>query len=61
VCAIIDPDLDIDVYLDTRHLMAFGSDGMTSGRHRRLRDRDMARINLDHIRHAYGIRPTSPQ
>jgi len=25
----IDPDLDIDVYLDTRHLMAFGSDGMT--------------------------------
>lgn len=25
----LDPNLDIDVYLDTRHLMAFGSDGMT--------------------------------
>ena len=59
----IEPDTAIELFVDTRHLMAFGPDGRAIGGSAvrgAVRSETMARINLDHIRHAYGPNPKKP-
>ena len=50
-----EPDETVEVFIDPRHLMVFDATGALGGRASgwRHEERAMARIDLDHIRHAY--------
>ena len=55
-----EPDETIEVFIDPRHLMVFDADGRRPSPRRDaggVRRQTMARIDLDHIRHAYGAEP----
>ena len=57
---VFEPDETIEVFIDPRHIMVFDARRpLGRGRRRswRREESDMARIDLDHIRHAYRPNP----
>ena len=54
-----EPDEMVEVFIDPRHIMVFDEHGRAVGRAERWRheEGDMARIDLNHIRHSYLPNP----